>query len=67
MNTNLRECVWNLIYPRFFFSQGLSVHWSVVHFQMNINNNDNIDMVIAEYLSSDKYQNEWAAARNWTK
>ena len=34
---------------------------------MIIHNNDNKDMVIVVYLSSDKYQNEWAVARNWNQ
>ena len=42
------------------------VHFgSVFHFEIDINNNDNADNRITNYLSSAKYPNEWVAQIVW--
>ena len=50
----------NLVY-----NQGLFFQWSVVHFEMNINDNDSRDMIIPNQLSSTKYQNERSASTSY--
>ena len=43
-----------------FCNQGLFISWSVVHFQLDINNEDSTNLIISNHSSSAKYQNGWA-------